>query len=140
MKLGEGEEKIGEWHFVGTSYGVVPVRLATHLTNRRLVIVSRDGEESYPLSKITAVKTTFSRSWGVILVGLIVMFFALDFLRSEPLAMTIILAIAGGLGYLGWRGETKLVIGQMGGDKGYAVGGKSPQLMEFMEAVNSKLS
>lgn len=50
------------------------------------------------------------------------------------------MAIGGGLGYLGYRGKTRLFISQMGGGKYYAVGGKDQKLNDFMDAVNSKLS
>lgn len=90
------------------------------LTNRRLVVVYGNAEESYPLSKITAVR--------------------LGLLAQNVVAGLIGLAIGGGLGYLGWKGKTLLLISQMGGEKYYAVRGKDSKLTEFMDAVNSKLA
>jgi hypothetical protein len=136
MKLGEGEEKIAEYYFKGVN----DVANMSVLTNRRLVVVYGNAEESYPLSKIVAVKTIFNRSWGMLIVGAIIALIGLGMLGNNVGAGIVVLAIGGGLGYLGWKGKTALLINQMGGEKYYKVRGKDPKLIEFMDAVNSKLS
>lgn len=136
MKLGEDEQKTAEYYFKG----VEDVANMSVLTNRRLVVVYGNAEESYPLSKITAVKTIFNRTWWMVIIGGIIALIGLSGLGNNVLGGLIGLAIGGGLGYLGWKGKTRLLIGQMGGEKSYAVRGKSQKLMEFMDSVNSKLS
>ncbi len=139
MKLGEGEEKIAEYYFPGV-FGGTNVANMSILTNRRLVVVYRNAEESFPLSKITAVRIIFNRSWWMLIVGGIIALIGLGTLDNNVLGGLICLAIGGGLCYLGWKGKTRLLISQMGGEKYYPVRGKSQALIEFMDAVNSKLA
>ncbi len=136
MKLGEDEAKVTEYYFKG----VGDASNMSVLTNRRLVIVYGNAEESYPLSKITAVRIVFNRSWLLLIVGGILALIGLGTLSQNAGGGLVGLAIGGGLGYLGWRGKTRLLISQMGGQKYYAVRGKDSKLTEFMDAVNSKLA
>jgi hypothetical protein len=136
MKLGEGEEKVAEYYFKGVN----DVANMSVLTNRRLVVVYGNAEESYPLSKITGVKIIFNRSWWMLIVGVIIALIGLGTLGNSVGGGIVALAIGGGLGYLGWKGKTRMLINQMGGEKYYAVRGKDQKLIEFMDAVNSKLS
>ena len=147
MKLGEGEERIAEYYFKGPN----DVANVSVLTNRRLVVVYRNAEESYPLSKIIAVKIIFNRSWGLLIVGAIIALIGIIGLLSgngeggngeggNVVAGIVFLAIGVGLAYLGWKGKTHLLIKHMGGDKYYRVRGKDQKLIEFMDAVNNQLS
>lgn len=70
---------------------------------------------------------------GIALIGLVL------FTQNGVVGL-IGLSIGGGLGYLGWKGKTLLLISQMGGGKYYAVGGKDSKLTEFMDALNSTLA
>ena len=136
MKVGEGEEKIAEYYFKGVN----DVANMSVLTNRRLVVVYGNAEESYPLSKIAAVKIMFNRSWAMLIIGVIIVLIGLAMLGDNVGAGIVALAIGGGLGYLGWKGKTQLLINQMGGEKYYKVRGKDQKLIEFMDSVNNKLS
>lgn len=136
MKLGEGEEKIAEYYFKGIN----DAANMSVLTNRRLVIVYGNAEESYPLSKIAAIKIIFNRSLGMLIVGIILAIIALSQLGQNAVGGLFFLGIGGGLGYLGWKGKTQLLINQMGGEKYYKIRGKDQKLIEFMDAVNSRLS
>ena len=135
MKLSEDEVKVAEYYFKG----VEDVANVSILTNRRLVVVYGNAEESYPLSKITAVRVIFNRSSWMLVIGGIFALIGLASLGSNPLAGLFALAIGVGLGYLGWKGKTQLGITQMGGQKNYSVRGKEPKLIEFMDAINGKL-
>lgn len=138
MKLGEGEEKIAEYYFKGVN----DVANVSILTNRRLVVVYRNAEESYPLSKIVAVKIVFNRLWARLIIGVIIALVGLMLLgdRDSVVVGIVALAIGGGLSYLGWKGKTRLLIKQIGGDKYYEVRGKDQKLIEFVDAVNERLS
>ena len=140
MKFGEDEEKIMEYYFKG----VGDVANISILTNRRLVVVYGNAEESYPLSKITAVRIIFNRSLSNLIVGGFLALLGLNGLGEGSagglVGGLISLAIGGGLGYLGWKGKTRLLISQIGGQKYYVVRGEDPKLTEFMDAVNSKLA
>ncbi len=136
MKIGEGEEKITEYYFKGLG----DVANMSTLTNRRLVVVYGNAEESYPLSKIAAVKIIFNRRWAMLIIGVILALIGLGMLGQNVGGGLVSLAIGGGLAYLGWKGKTQLLINQMGGEKHYAVRGKDQKLIDFMDAVNSKLS
>ena len=136
MKLGEDEQKVAEYFFKGGE----DVANMSVLTNRRLVVVYGNAEESYPLSKITAVKIIFNRSWKLMILGGLLAIIGLAMLWSTPLAGLLILAIGCVIVFWGWRGKTRLLISQMGGQKYYDVSGKDPKLTDFMDAVNSKLT
>jgi len=132
LKLGEGEEKIAEYFFKGDN----DVNNMSILTNRRLIVLYKNAEESFPLSKITAVRVIFKRSIITLILGnvmAIIGVFALPF-------GIILIAIGAYLAYLGAKGKTQLLISQIGGEKYYRVKGKDKKLIEFMDAVNSKLS
>lgn len=136
MKFGEDEQKSAEYFFKG----VGDVANMSVLTNRRLVIVYGNAEESYPLSKITAVRIIFSRTLWMVLLGGLLALAGLGMLSDGSFGGVVALAIGGGLVYLWWKGKTKLHISQMGGQKYYAVRGRDPKLTEFMDSVNTKLS
>ena len=136
MKLGDGEEKIAEYYLKGLN----DVANMSILTNRRLIVVYGNAEESYPLSKIAALKIIFNHSWLMLIVGVIIALIGLVMLGDNVAAGIIAMAVGGGLGYLGWKGKTQLLINQMGGMKYYKVMGKDQKLIDFMDMVNSKLS
>jgi|SRR5882724_4033096 len=146
MKIGDGEDKIADYYFKGES----DVSNMSVLTTRRLIVVYGNAEESYPLSKITAVKTIFNRSWLLVIVGLFIAvptalaaLGGIARIASEPapfFGTLLVAAIAGGVAYLGWKGKTRLLIKQMGGEKYYVVRGKDSRLIDFMESVNAKLA
>jgi hypothetical protein len=136
MKLGDDEQKVGEYYFKDAS----DVANMSVLTNRRLVIVYANAEESYPLSKITAVKVIFNRNLKLLIAGGVIALVGLLMLGSNAGSGLVAIVIGAGLGYLGWIGKTVLEIGQMGGHKLYKVRGQSQSLRDFIEAVNSKLA
>lgn len=102
MKLGEGEEKIAEYYFKGLN----DVANMSVLTNRRLVVVYGNAEESYPLSKIAAVKIIFNRSWAMLIVGVIIALIGLGMLGDNVGTGIVALAIGGVLVIL--AGKVKL--------------------------------
>lgn len=110
------------------------------LTNRRLIVVYGNAEESYPLSKITAVKIIFKRSIAMLVIGVLIALGGLGALSSSVLAGLAMLLIGGAMAYFGWKGKTHLGITQMGGEKSYSVRGRDAALDEFMHAVNTKLA
>ncbi len=137
MKLADDESKVAEYYF-RTSGDVANV---TFLTNRRIVVVYGNAEESYPLSKITAIKTIYNRNWKLVIGGAILALIGLAVIGSSAVAGLVGVAAGAGLIYLGWLGKTNLLIGQMGGNKHYPVRGRAEQAMkDFIEAVNAKLA
>lgn len=136
MNIAADETKVGEYYFKNPG----DVANMSVLTNRRLIVVYGNAEENYPLSKITAVKVIFNRSFGVLILGALLLLPGLGLLTDAPLAALVSLASGAGLIYLGWKGKTRLLISQMGGAKHYVVRGRSPKLTEFLDAVNGKLS
>ncbi|MDI6803847.1 MAG: hypothetical protein QME58_08375 [Bacteroidota bacterium] len=136
MKLGDDEQKVAEYFFKSAG----DVSNMSILTNRRLVVIYGNAEESYPISKITAVKFIFNKSWAMIIIGAIIAFIGLAMLGSNAGAGLVALLIGAALAYFGWKGKTRLLINQMGGEKFYAVRGKDKALQDFIESVNSKLS
>jgi hypothetical protein len=136
MKLAEDEQKLSEHYFknVGDTANM------SILSNRRLIVVYGNAEESYPLSKITAVRIIYNRSWLMVVIGALIALAGLAASGKNAGAAVIGLAIGGALVYFGWKGKTQLDIGQMGGHKHYGVRGRDPKLNEFMEAVNARLS
>lgn len=136
MKFADDEVKVKDYYFKG----VGDVANWSVLTNRRLIVVYENAEDSYPLSKITAVRIVFNRSWWMLIVGGILALIGLRMLGQNVAGGLISLAIGGGLGYHGYKGRTSLLISQMGGNEYYAVGGKDQKLNDFMDAVNTKLS
>jgi hypothetical protein len=137
MKLGDDEQKVADYYFKGTS----DVANMSVLTNRRLVVVYGNAEESYPLSKITAVKIIFNRSWLLMFVGVMLALIGYFVFRSSAGAGLLSIVAGAGLVYLGWLGKTNLWIGQMGGNKHYGRMGQAKKEMEdFVESVNAKLA
>ncbi len=136
MKLAAGEKKIGEFYLKRKN----DVENMCILTDRRLLIMYKNAEESYPLSKITAVKLFFKRSWVLIIAGILFIISALGAFSNDNMAGTMLLVLGGGLAVLGWRGKTHLVISHMSGVNAYKVRGRGRNLYNFMEAVNSMLS
>ena len=136
MKLAAGEKKRGEFYLKRKN----DVENMCILTDRRLLIMYKNAEESYPLSKITAVKLFFKRSWVLIIAGILFVISALGAFSNDNVAGTMLLVLGGGLAFLGWRGKTHLVISHMSGVNDYKVRGRGRNLYNFMEAVNSMLS
>ena len=67
MNLAEGESPVATYYFRGhTDQSNTSV-----LTNRRLVVIYKGLEESYPLSKITAVRVQYQRSLLLVFIGMI---------------------------------------------------------------------
>jgi sulfite exporter TauE/SafE len=137
MKLADDENKVAEYFFRKSG----DVANVTVLTNRRIVIVYGNAEESYPLSKITAVKTIYNRHWKLVILGAMLALIGVAVIRSSAVAGLLGVAAGAGLIYLGWLGRTNLLIGQMGGNKHYSVTGQAKQGMkDFIEVVNGKLA
>ncbi len=137
MKLGDDEQRVADYFFKGTG----DVANMSVLTNRRLVVVYGNAEESYPLSKITAVKIIFNRSWRLVLLGGILALIGLGAFRSSAGAGLFSILAGAGLVYLGWLGKTNLWIGQMGGNKHYGKRGQAKkEMQDFVESVNAKLA
>ena len=65
MKLGDDEQKLAEYYFKGAG----DAGNMSTLTNRRLVVVYRNAEESYPLSKITAIRIIYEQIIGLMILG-----------------------------------------------------------------------
>lgn len=137
MNLSEGEEKVSELYFKNQqNKGYMST-----LTSKRLVVTYKNAEESYPLSKITAVKWMYQRSMlTVIAGGFAVVAGATGLFHNAPVIGLIFLGVGLGLAYYGWLGKTVLQISQMGGEKQYAIQGRSPALMSFVDAVNHRLA
>jgi len=132
----DGEQKIAEYYFKNEG----DVANMTVLTDRRLVVIYGNAEESYPLSKITAVVVVFNRLWSRIILGLLLAFIGIYMLTQKNTIGLAVLAIGAILIYSGWKGKTRLVVRQMGGDKYYVVKGRDPKLMKFIDAINSRLA
>lgn len=136
MKLSDDETKIAEYYFKG---GADPSNVSI-LTNRRLIVMYKNAEESFPLSKITGVRILFKRSLALSIIGLIIALFGLGFLKDSAVVAILLLAIGGAMAYFGFKGKTYLLIQQMGGDKRYIVRGKDQDLVNFVDSINSKIS
>ena len=136
MRLSDDEQQLAEYYFKDGN----DVANMSVLTNRRLVVVYGNAEESYPLSKITAVKILFKRSMVMLIIGSLVALIGLATLGSNLIVALVFLAAGGALAYFGWKGKTILAISQMGGAKDYVLRGQDSRLADFMHAVNGKLS
>jgi len=137
MKLADDEQKVADFFFKGTG----DVANMSILTNRRLVVVYGNAEESYPLSKITAVKIIFNRSWRQVLLGSLLAVIGLTVFKSSAGAGLVAILAGAGLVYLGLLGKTNLWIGQMGGNKHYGKRGQAAkEMQDFVESVNAKLA
>jgi len=73
MKLADDESPLLTYYFRGHSDD----RNTSVLTNRRLVVIYRGLEESFPLSKITAVRVQFQRSILCVILGIVFMLSAI---------------------------------------------------------------
>jgi len=137
MKLAGDEEKIAQYYFDNKRVD----DCTAILTNRRLIIVYRSEEQSYPLSKITAVKVVEENSGGMLVAGIAMVITGLLLIQNNPLGALVLVAIGAGLVYLAWKGKTRLVISHMGGQQDYTVSGQDdPKLKKFINAVNGKLA
>ena len=140
MKFGENEVKEYEYYFKTGFFGggANDVSHMTTLTNRRLVVTWGNAEHSYPISKITAVKSLFNRNIKLMVVGMIVFFMGGAIGDAVGLIMIVFGVV---IMCLGWKGNTSLQIGQMGGNEFYTVKGKADkELTELIDVINSKLS
>ncbi len=111
------------------------------LTNRRLIVIYRNSEENYPLSKITAVKVVDLQKRWLILVGAIIalIFFPIGAYgmgggEKMPLFIVGVICLL-----IGLRKRTALAINQMGGEKKYLVNKLDEELKVFITAVNHSL-
>jgi hypothetical protein len=136
MKLADDETKVAEYYFKALN----DVSNMSILTNRRLIVIYGNAEESFPISKITAVRLLFHRSKTMIIIGIIIALIGIALIKGSPVVGILGLAIGGAMAYFGIKGKTYLLIQQMAGDKEYVVRGKDQKLIEFIDAVNSKLS
>ena len=137
MRFGPNEYSIADpYYFKGTN----DVGNMSVLTNKRLVVVYGNAEESYALSKISAVRIIFDRSLKMIVCGVLLALIGLASFVKVPALGVLSLALGGLLVYLGWKGKTHLFISSIGGNKLYAVRGQDPALREFMDSVNFTLA
>lgn len=135
IKLGDDERRLQEYYHMGSSDSSMRT---TVLTNKRLIIASKNTEESYPLSKITAIKIGYKRLWGMVVIGAITCLIGLGLLST----FFGFVLVSTGLPFLyyGWMGKTKVVINQMGGEQSYSVWGNDEEFREFMDAVKQQMS
>lgn len=139
MKFGDQESKLASY----CCKDELGRKISCILTNRRLVISDKSGEESYPLGKVTMVSTVFGRYWWVMLIAMLTAFTCLADIafRGEASSSSFVgFSLAGIMFYLWFIGYTKFSIGQMGGNKRYSIFGKDEKLTAFVDAVNEKLS
>ncbi len=163
MKLADNEKQISQFFFKGLPGDSNNMSI---ITDRRLIVVYKNGEESYPLTKITAVKYyEFYPLWKIILGGLLLLvsilllslpfrnalmyysgnaYYVLNYLFHyfmHPISILVLLVFFASIWLLisGFKNKTtKLVIGQMGGTQKYTVK-KSEALLDFIEEINKKL-
>ncbi|MEO0151721.1 MAG: hypothetical protein ABIL49_03150 [candidate division WOR-3 bacterium] len=134
MRLTEGEEKIAEYHF--KKGGKILI-----LTNKRLVVIYKNSEESYPLNKIISVKISQYRFWIWSVIGLAMIILGFFSLPSDFSIIGLILIISGILlVFFGLQKKLLVVITHQGGQKKFEGGSKDKELIDFIDAVNSKLS
>ncbi len=115
------------------------------LTDRRLIIHYRNAQESFPLSKITAVRVHFVHEIGALIGAVSLITFGLVFLLLAAFSaiptsseirppgfitafVFVFLALLfigpGIIAYKQWRaGKTNLIISQMGGSKIFSANG-----------------
>lgn len=162
MRLGPNEQIIQRYYFNGAAKGDCGV-----LTNQRLEMTFGANVDSYPLSKITAIKTSKGKLGTAAIYGLAFAWFSLwlynrydpDALLQAEFLPWMIGALAAVLTVMAisslviilfvliavWKGKTEFVIRGVGpktpfGPKHYWVDGRNGGLYDFMEAVNSRLS
>ena len=113
------------------------------LTNKRLIIIYNDAEESYPLSKITAVKIKTFKNLKLFFIGIGLFLVLLSMLAGGKLGgkeLLVLLIPSVILIILGLRKKTGLIINQMGGEKKYLVRKVDESLKKFIDSVNHSLS
>lgn len=135
IKLGNDEERLNEYYHMGSADTSMRTTL---LTTKRLIITSKNMEESYPLSKVTAIKIGYKRHWGMLVTGAIT--FTIGLILPSVFFRFLLLVAGSLLMYYGWVGKTKVVINQMGGEQSYSIQGRDEELLEFMDAVKQKMS
>ena len=135
INLGDDEAQVAEFYFNKHQVGSVST-----LTSKRLVVTYKNAEESFPLSKIIGVRWTHKRSMGMVVLRVIVVLGGLASLSGHAIGSFIAMIIGALIIGAGWSGQTILSITQMGGEKRYAVKGRSLDLMSFVDAVNRTLA
>ncbi len=122
------------------------------LTNQKFIIHKKRGEEFFPLSKINGLTTEYKRNWILITIGLLLLCVALYGLFTNPDLISgdlgkevggfLFVGLACGLGLyllqIGWK-TYYFTINQSGGNKSYKVSSLSPELLDFLNQLNSKL-
>lgn len=116
------------------------------LTNKRLIILWKNAQENFPLSKITSIGIYREKNWSAILNGLILMLASSAMWKFDHSSIllagsavgmmlaSIILFIAGVIG------TSSVMISYIGGSKKYDVEGANKNLMTFMDLLNHRLS
>jgi hypothetical protein len=139
MKLSINEEFISDYKFNESGSQTNQIVL----TDKRLVIIYGNSEESFPLSKITAVKVAY-KQWKILLYIGLVFFVLLGVLMGsgrmlggmEILIVSIVPII---MIIVGLRKSTLFSINHMGGEKTYKVKKYDDKLDQFIEKVNESM-
>lgn len=145
LTLAENEVKIVEYDFHDDKGN----KEKCILTNRRLITVSNDSQDYYPLSKITAIGITHTKQMGLAITGifltiiavilflLISLYYANEALFILPLLLLIIGVL---MIFFGVEEDVCLKIRQMGGEKAYTIRVREdPHLIEFINEVTHRL-
>lgn len=160
MKLKEQEKIVGEYSFINKQVaryrfffinrGKQDLGIRSILTNKRVIFISKDGEEHYPLSKITSVsiEKTLKRSniYSIVIFALILYLIplAINFTSGIEIGLKgniayyIIISIIIFIEYRPKKTLMKLKINHMGGNKTY-ISEESSSLHEFIEKINETL-
>jgi hypothetical protein len=145
MKLKSDEEILKEYYFSKDKNSFNK----SILTNRRIVFITNNSEENYPLSKVTSVKTdkttnSFrSKVLGFSVIATIVLLIITfsNFDTGNILYLIPVYLVLAWLIRFGLKPDkviTNLVITQMGGVKKYnAINNKD--LQEFIDKINETL-
>ena len=135
MELEEGELKISEYQFKRTGWVKTIV-----LTNRRLFVeFSNNKWESHPLEGIKAVLIDRPLwSYWFLLVGIVFCIMGVLGLIEAKLEAVFFLLL-GGVGFLWWKGSTRLYIRLIGRSVNYVIKGQDiKQIREFIDAVRNE--
>lgn len=90
FKFGPNEESIAEYFFKKQGdFGNVSL-----VTNQRLIVTTKNHVETYPLTKINAVRIGFSRSLWTLILGIVTAAAALYFLAAIPIMAESLVASA----------------------------------------------
>lgn len=149
MELSDGEEKVAQYFFA-----VDDAQEAAFLTSARLAIVRQGREESYLLGHIAQVKFARRRRPGLLAAGIFLLIGSIspgglgvaDVYGSSgwiTWMVTSLLFLIGGvwLTYLGWSGRPHMLIRENDGtEHWYVLKRKDPNLLKFINAVDSTLS